>query len=105
MLFGFVGIANQAFEIWWNWHNPVLRSIFKRLFDQDEVIIGFVSDRVKIEGTCRIPSPIKGTLRACRSQLTAAPPWTMEAFDRARVVVEQEYSTPVALWHALGGRS
>jgi hypothetical protein len=98
-----VRFGDQVFEIWWNWHNPIIRPLFDRLFSQDEVIVGFVSDRPAIANVHRYPSSIREPLRADRSQLTAAQPWTMEAFDRARATVEKEYPTPVALWQALGG--
>lgn len=95
-------IGDQVFEIWWNWHNPVIHPLLDRLFDQDEVIVGFVSERPEIDRIVRHPSSIQDGLRANRSKLEAAQPWTMEAFDSARAAVEEQYPTPVALWKADG---
>ncbi|HLO32343.1 MAG TPA: hypothetical protein VK249_24550 [Anaerolineales bacterium] len=98
-------IGDQVFEIWWNWHNPYSQILLKRLFDQKEMIVAFFSDQPEIERTVRHPSVIQEGLLKNRSQLTASEPWTMEAFNRARAAVEEQYPTPVALWKALGGGS
>jgi len=98
-------LGDQVFEIWWNWHNPVVRPVFERLFEQKEVVVGFVSDQPVIDHIVRHPSPIQDGLRTNRSKLVATQAWTMEAFDNARAAVEKEYPTPVILWKVLGGGS
>jgi hypothetical protein len=100
-----VRFGDQLFEMWWNWHNPVIQPLFQRLFDQDIVVVCFVSDQPKIDFIFRTPSSIRDGLRARGSELTASQPWTMEAFDNARTTVQENYPTPVALWQALGQSS
>jgi|GEM_PF-4046390 len=96
-------IGDQVFEIWWNWHNPIIRPIFSNLFEQKEFVVGFVSDQPTLDRIERYPSPIQDGLRANRSKLNTSRSWTMDAFDKARAAVEQQYPTPVSLWKANGG--
>jgi hypothetical protein len=95
-------IGDQVFEIWWNWHNPVIRPLFESLFEQHELVICFVSDRPEIDRIVRHPSPLLDGLRANRVKLTAAQIWSMDAFNSARAAVEAQFPTPVALWKASG---
>jgi hypothetical protein len=95
-------LGDQIFEIWWNWHNQVHRRLFERLFEQDEISFGFVSEQPKFERILRHASTIKEGLRANRSTLTTAKSWTMAEFEEARSIIYKQYPTPVSLWQALG---
>lgn len=99
-----IRIKDQVFEIWWNWHSP-LRPRFENLFDQDEMILAFLSDSPTPVEVVRASWAELGRedLRKARGQIESSEPWSMDAFDSARNAVYESYPTLVALWEALAG--
>lgn len=96
-----LGIGDDTYETWWNFHNPALRKCFDDICEQDKLLVSFFVDRPIPERIVWIPNTLRARFREVVGALEEMETWEMTAFDRAREEVYAEYPTPQALWASM----
>jgi hypothetical protein len=93
-----LGVAEEIYETWWNFHVPVIQECFHGAMKQEKLLVvvyGKTADPARVIWT---PNVLRDRFAKIIKSLEGMKPWTMNAFDLARNQVYGEYATPQALW-------
>ncbi|MGD0654116.1 MAG: HEAT repeat domain-containing protein [Thermoguttaceae bacterium] len=94
-------VEGELYETWWNWCNPLHRSCFQDMSNQNDLIAHFFVDKVQPDRTIRVPNEVRDSFKLAAERLAKLQPWPMGAFDSARETVYREYPNVQSLWSTL----
>jgi hypothetical protein len=98
-------IENEIYETWLNRHfqGMGLDECLDDLAQQEKLLFAFYLDGPEPARKIWIPNRFRDEFAGYQDRIADLPPWSMEAFDRARMGIIQRLPSVQDLWEACGG--
>jgi len=94
---------DMLYEMFFNYHQPNGDRYLDDLISQGRILLHFYTATERIR-TITVKNEIEDGLKEIKLKINQYPEWTMAEFDRAKERIYKDFSSPGALWEALGHR-